>query len=214
MRKLVFGAITGVAAALAAGAFFPLLHDRAAATEPISFAEYWPLLGAVPLLVFGARGLSLRDSVKDRQVEMSSPRGRWYEIAPKYPLRHRTRLATITAVLWNLVTLPVSIDFFRAGGGDDRPLGVAVCILFLLAGAALAGIAAQRLVMDSRFRHVHVEATRMPLVLGRPVTIRVEQEFGRRLHPAMLRRGIDLPAHRQRVRPHGHRPARGREALL
>jgi hypothetical protein len=190
MRKSGSILLIGGATALLLRSGFSLIQARVSGDGAVSFSDYWPVLGAIPAVVFGVFQMSLRDAGKDRDVDIPAPLGSWYEMKSRYDLQRRTQIAVTAAALWNLLSIPTCIDFFRHAGGDYRPLGAAICVLHLMAGFALILTAMRFRKIEGRFTSLHLEVSRIPLLLGQKIHVRIELEFGRKAFPAMFRIGL------------------------
>ncbi len=182
--------VPGQAEEQEADGYYDKFNKKVIFPETYSFLYYWRILGAMPLLGIGMGLLLVRDPMLDRRCDIPAPRVGMFELKPLYPANYRRMVACLLAVLWNLICIPVTLDYFLHGSNDNRAGGVMLAGAFLLAGLAALGVAVHYFRVDGRIKSTRVLVDVLPMSVGKSVQMQCVQEFARKCKLAEVRIGL------------------------
>ncbi len=141
-----------------------------------SFFPYIFVLFPMLFLAVGA-GVAVGTGMGRRRSEPWPVSGDWYELDPTTRIAHRRQAALIVACIWHVVGILTWGHYFRVA---EPPYGLDAGIFTLiyeLIGLAPVGMFIYYFRLGRILRDADLLINTQQLVVGEPITVRVEQEF-------------------------------------
>lgn len=156
---------------------------------------YLLVLASLPVLYATAQGF-VRQAKSHALPRPRSADGGWFEIRPKDSRRDRALIGTALALIWNLVSVPASLNYLLDSTTRRGSVGVLLVLILMGVGLTAGGMAAFHLVSLLRVEDAKLYIPGRRVFVGQELTLRILQKTAADIHVDRVRVGLTcVPRH-------------------